>query len=416
MSSSSKAKILAAIENLDNAEAEALEQDWEFYARNAQLPPEGDWFIWLFLGGRGAGKTRAGAEWVAERVRAGHARRVALIAATHSDARRVMIEGDSGLLKFAGGAEYFPSIRKIQWAATGAEAFVLSAEEPDSIRGYQFDTAWGDEFCKWPEAQAALDMVLMGLRVGESKMMISTTPRPIPALKALVAREDCVRTTSTTRDNAANLSSGYMKSMQAAYGGTRLGRQELDGEIIEDVEGAAWQREWIERTRVKEAPPELDRIVVGVDPPANQGECGIVVAGLKDKEGYVLADHSKENLSPAKWAARVADAYEEFGASSVVAEANQGGKMVQHTLLNEHPNMKVTLVHASVGKKARAEPVAALYETGRIHHVGLLPTLEDQMCGYDGTGPSPDRMDALVWALTELFPQRRIAIPRATVM
>ena len=203
MSSSSKAKILAAIENLDDAEAEALEQDWEFYARNAQLPPEGDWFIWLLLGGRGAGKTRAGAEWVAERVRAGHARRVALIAATHSDARRVMIEGDSGLLKFAGGAEYFPSIRKIVWAASGAEAFVLSAEEPDSIRGYQFDTAWCDEFCKWPEAQAALDMVLMGLRMGESKMMISTTPRPIPALKALVAREDCVRTTSTTREGGA---------------------------------------------------------------------------------------------------------------------------------------------------------------------------------------------------------------------
>jgi len=167
--------------------------------------------------------------------------------------------------------------------------------------------------------------------------------------------------------------------MEATYGGTRLGRQELDGEIIEDVEGAAWQREWIERTRLRVA-PELDRIVIGVDPPANKGECGIVVAGLKDKDGYVLADRSKENLTPAKWAARVADAYEEFGAFCVVAEANQGGRMVQETLHHAHPNMKVMLVHASVGKKARAEPIAALYETGRVHHVGLLATLEDQMC------------------------------------
>ncbi len=407
---------------LTNKEYSLLNGDWAFSAREEQLPPDGDWFIWLFLGGRGAGKTRAGAEWVAERVRAGHARRVALIAATHSDARRVMIEGDSGLLRFAGGAEYFPSNRLIHWPASGAKAFVLSAEEPDSIRGYQFDTAWADEFCKWPDAQAALDMVLMGLRVGESKMMISTTPRPIPSLKALIARDDCRTTRSATRDNAINLSRGYMKSMEAAYRGTRLGRQELDGEIIEDVEGAAWQRDWIEKARVKSAPAELDRIVVGVDPPANRGECGIVVAGVKkagdplSTAGFVLADRSKENLSPARWAARVADAYAEFGAACVVAEANQGGRMVQETLLRAHPNMKVMLVHASVGKKARAVPIAALYETGRVHHVGLLATLEDQMCSYDGSGPSPDRMDALVWALTELFPQRRIAIPRVTVM
>src|SRR5689334_8899346 len=208
LNSNSKVRVQRAFANLDKLEAAEFERDWEFWARESQLPPDGDWFIWLFLGGRGAGKTRAGAEWVAERVRAGHAKRVALIAATHSDARRVMIEGDSGLLRFAGGAEYFPSNRLITWPVSGAKAFVLSADEPDSIRGYQFDTAWADEFCKWPDAQAALDMVLMGLRVGESKMMISTTPRPIPALKALVARADCIATNSATRDNAHNLSKG----------------------------------------------------------------------------------------------------------------------------------------------------------------------------------------------------------------
>src|ERR1041385_620950 len=235
---------------------------WTYNARPHQLEPPGDWRIWLFLGGRGAGKTRAGAEWVAEEIRAQRVKRVALIAATHSDARQVMIEGPSGLLSCSEGAEYEPSLRRVRWPAHGAEAYVMSADEPDSIRGYQFELCWGDEFCKWPEPQAALDMVRMGLRLGDNpRMLITTTPRPIPALLALRDDPDCALSKSTTYDNAANLAKSFIATMKKSYGKTRLGRQELDGEIIEDVEGALWQRETIEALRVKTA-PVCERIVV----------------------------------------------------------------------------------------------------------------------------------------------------------
>jgi len=388
--------------------------DWTLWARQAQKQPPGDWRIWLFLGGRGAGKTRAGAEWVAEEIRAQRVKRVALIAATHSDARQVMIEGPAGLLSCSEGAEYEPSLRRVRWPASGAEAYVMSADEPDSIRGYQFDLAWGDEFCKWPEPQTALDMARMGLRLGDNpRMMITTTPRPIPALLELYTSPDCRTTKSTTYDNKVNLAKAFIDSMKKTYGKTRLGRQELDGEIIEDVEGALWQRSLIEQCRVKEA-PACERIVVGLDPPASKkGICGIVVAGRIDDQAYVLADWTKEMLTPLQWADRTADAYEQFEADCVVAEANQGGDMVKSTLFGAHPNMKVILVHASRGKVARAEPASAMYELGRVHHAGVFPELEDQLCRYDGSGKSPDRLDALVWALTELFPQRRKAIPKA---
>ena len=225
------------------------------WARDEQWEPRGDWRIWLFLGGRGAGKTRAGAEWVAEQIRTQCVKRVALIAATHSDARNVMIEGPAGLLSVSEGAEYEPSLRRVRWPGIGAEANVMSADDPDSIRGYQFEIAWGDEFCKWPEPQAALDMVQMGLRLGENpRMMITTTPRPIPALLALKDTAGCVLTTSTTYDNVVNLPKAFIDTMKKTYGKTRLGRQELDGEIIEDVEGALWHREQIEMLRVKQAP------------------------------------------------------------------------------------------------------------------------------------------------------------------
>jgi phage terminase large subunit-like protein len=323
-----------------------------------------------------------------------------------------MIEGPAGLLSVSEGAEYEPSLRRVRWPGIGAEANVMSADEPDSIRGYQFEIAWGDEFCKWPEPQAALDMVRMGLRLGEHpRMMITTTPRSIPALLELATSPDCETTKSTTYDNKANLPKVFIDAMKKTYGRTRLGRQELDGEIIEDVEGALWQREQIERLRVKQA-PVCERVVVGIDPPAGKGTCGIVAAGLCGDDGYVLADYSKEMLSPKQWADRAADAYEKYQADCVVAEANQGGEMVRSTLFNAHPNMKVTLVHASTGKRARAEPISGLYESGRVHHVGVFSELEDQLCQYDGTGKSPDRLDALVWALTELFPQKRSAVPK----
>ena len=400
------------IDELSDAEAAHVSTAWKYTARTHQLEPEGDWRIWLFLGGRGAGKTRAGAEWVAEHIRSGRAKRVALVGATHADARMVMIEGPAGLLSVSPGAEYEPSLRRVRWPANGAEAAVLSADEPDALRGYQFDFAWGDEFCKWPEAQNALDMLRMGLRLGDDpRLMLTTTPRPIPALLDLATSSDCTVTKSTTYDNKANLPKAFIAAMKKTYGKTRLGRQELDGEIIEDVEGALWRREWIENARVKQA-PHCTRVVIGVDPPASQkGTCGIVVAGRVEDDAYVLADFTQDRLSAKQWADRVADAYEKHEADCVVAEANQGGDMVKSTLFNAHPNMNVKTVHASKGKLPRAEPISFLYEDGRVHHAGVFPELEDQLCQYDGHGKSPDRLDALVWSLTELFPQDRKLIP-----
>jgi phage terminase large subunit-like protein len=422
-SASSLYKLLSSdpkrINRLTDEEVEFLLGDWLLWARKSQKPPPGDWRIWLFLGGRGAGKTRAGAEWLAGEIRAQRAKRVALIAATHSDARMVMIEGPAGLLSVSEGAEYEPSLRRVRWPAHGALAYVMSADDPDSIRGFQFERAWGDEFCKWPEPQAALDMVHMGLRLGDNpRMMITTTPRPIPALLELATSPDCHMTKSTTYDNAANLADSFIASMKKSYGRTRLGRQELDGEIIEDVEGALWQRDWIEAARVKAAPP-CTRVVVGIDPAASKkGTCGIIVAGLCGEDAYVLSDFTKDALTAKQWADRSADAYEQFEADCVVAEANQGGDMVKSTLLGVHPNMNVKLVHAARGKLPRAQPISALYENGRVHHAGVFAELEDQLCQYDGTGKSPDRLDALVWALTELFPHDRklIRIPRARTL
>jgi phage terminase large subunit-like protein len=401
---------------LSDDDAARIEADWRTWAREEQRAPKGNWRLWLFLGGRGAGKTRAGAEWIAKGVVDLRMRRIALIGATYRDARAVMIEGESGLLKVAEGATYEPSNMRVLWP-NGAVATVLSAEEPDGIRGHQFDTAWGDEFCKWPEPQAMLDMTLMALRVGQHpQMAITTTPRNIPALKALMEASDLVRTRGTTAANQANLAPGFLEGLQERFGGTRLGRQELDAEIIEDCDTALWRRAWIEDGRVREA-PQLVRVVVGVDPPASQhgDECGIVVAGKsEDGTGYVLADLSASGLTPTGWAARVADAYEQYGADSVVAEANQGGDMVEEVLVQSLSNMPVKLVHASRAKHARAAPYAVLYEKGRVRHVGVFPELEDQMCNYDGEGKSksPDRMDALVWALADLFPNKRPANPK----
>lgn len=402
------------LDALTDDEIDYVLGDFVFHASDGQKqPPDGDWSTWLYLGGRGAGKTRAGAEWVAEHVREGRARRVGLIAATHSEARAIMIEGESGLTRLSEGADYQPSLRRVRWIGSGAEAHVLSADEPDAIRGFQFDLAWLDEFCKWANQQAALDMIRMALRLGEHpRMMITTTPRPIRPLLDLITAPGVVRTHSCTTDNRAHLPESFLNGLLATYTGTRLGRQELDGEIIEDVEGALWKRAQLESSRVASA-PECEKVVVGVDPPATTaGTCGIVVAGVLGKIGYVMADRSLEGGSPKEWADRVAGAYEDFNANRVIAEANQGGDMVEATLRYVHENMHVHMVHATNGKRTRAEPVVTLYEQGRVKHAGLFPELEDQMCQYDGKGKSPDRLDALVWALTELFPQNRRAIPK----
>lgn len=427
MSRESRTSLLASLSDEDAA----LLDGWAFWAREPQLPPEGDWRIWLFLGGRGAGKTRAGAEWLAGLVRENGARRIGLIGATERDVRQVMVEGESGLLAVCDGLEFQPSNSLLRWPC-GAEARLLSAAEPDSFRGHQFDCLWGDEFAKWRAAQEALDMALMGLRLGaRPRMLLTTTPRAIAALKALMAQPDVVVTRSSTAENAVNLADGFAAWLEARYGGTRLGRQELDGEIIEDNERALWKREWIEQSRVAALPHagsadgggarssacnakggggELTRIVVAVDPPvtAHGDECGLVVAGRDAAgEGYVLADRSAGGLSPAAWAARAAALYEEFEADAIIAEANQGGEMVRAVLAQAGANLPVRLVHATRGKIVRAQPAATLYERGRIHHVGVMPELEDQMCQYDGSAAaSPDRLDALVWALADLFETR----------
>jgi phage terminase large subunit-like protein len=396
------------LKNLTTEEANLLLESWRAWARREQLPPKGNWRIWLFLGGRGSGKTRAGAEWIAEAVQRGSMRRVGLIGATAHDARSVMVEGESGLLSVT-QAIYEPSNQRVLWA-NGAIADVVSAEEPDAVRGHQFDGVWADEFCKWNTPQDSLDMVLMALRLGDDpRMLITTTPRNIKPLKDLLAMLDVVQTKSATKENAANLAPTFLTGLELRYGGTRLGRQELDAELIEDNEAALWQRVWIEKARVRAA-PALIRIVVAVDPPAGVAgdECGIVVAGLAESgDGYVLADRSVAGLTAAGWAARVAEAFETYQADSIVAEANQGGDMVRQVLVDALPNAPVKLVHATRDKFTRAMPAAALYEQGRIHHAGAFAELEDQMVSYDGSGKSPDRLDALVWALAHLFPLRR---------
>lgn len=402
------------LNSLSDDDAEFLLNDWQRYARDEQIAPDGAWKIWLFLGGRGAGKTRSGAEWIAEGIANEDMRRIGLIGATYDDTRAIMIEGESGLLKLSRGASFEPSKRRIKWQS-GAIATVLSADEPDSLRGHQFDALWLDEFCKYPDPQGALDMALMCLRLGnDPRMAITTTPRAIESLKALMSAPDVTVTRSTTLANAANLAPGFFETMQRRFAGSRLGRQELDAEVIEDNDAALWRRSWIDAHRVRCA-PQLGHIVVAVDPPASAGgdECGIVVAGRADDgDVYVLADLSADGMTPAGWAGRVAAAFEKFQADAVIAEANQGGDMVRALINDALPDVRLKLVHATRNKRARASPFTVAYETGRVHHAGCFAELEDQMCNYDGSGESPDRMDALVWALSELIPPVRRAPPK----
>ncbi|WP_339748733.1 terminase family protein [uncultured Maricaulis sp.] len=402
-------------------ESQLLELASDFHGTGtpAQLPPPGDWLIWLFLGGRGAGKTRAGAEWVRAQVKAG-VRRIALVGPTFNDVREVMIDGPSGLARIGLESErprYEVSRKRLIWP-NGAEGYAFSAEDPDGLRGPQFEIGWGDEFAAWAEPQKTLDTLRMGLRLGDKpRLVLSTTPRPIPALKALMKAEGVVATHQPTSSNAANLAPGFLAAMQAAYGGSVLGRQEIEGLLIDDPAGALWRRADIEAAIVVAA-PELDRIIVAVDPPATGGprsdECGIVVAGAAgegaSRRAYVLADRSFGPAMPADWARVVAESFEAFAADGLVAEANQGGEMVRSVLQAASSGLPVRLVHASRGKHVRAEPVAALYAAGRVFHTGHFAALEDQMCafGAPGGGPgSPDRVDALVWAVTDLLLETR---------
>jgi phage terminase large subunit-like protein len=404
--------------------AQTLSGSWRLQARPEQLAPAGDWATWLVLAGRGWGKTRTGAEWVTEQVLFGRAGRIALVAPTASDARDVMVEGESGILAIAPDHMrpiYEPSKRRLTWP-NGAIASTYSADEPDRLRGPQHDAAWADEIAAWGYP-AAWDMLRLGLRLGtRPQCLASTTPKPVKLIRDLLSREGqgVVVTRGRTADNAANLAPDFLAEVERLYGGTRLGRQELDGEFLADTPGALWTRDAIDRDRVS-ASPELVRIVVAIDPAVSNNdksdETGIIAAGL-DRIGHinVLADVSGR-YRPNEWAQKAIDLFAELKADRIVAEVNNGGQMVEATLASINKNIPFKALHASRGKVIRAEPVSALYEQRKVHHVGIFNELEDQMSGFtidfdrNKAGYSPDRVDALVWAITELA--GRPAIPVA---
>jgi phage terminase large subunit-like protein len=388
---------------------EALEAKYEWTPREAQQPPSDDWRVWLLLAGRGFGKTRTGAEFVRAMVAFGLARRIALVGPTALDARAVMVEGESGLLSVGAPHDrphYEPSLHRLTWD-NGAVATVFSADEPNRLRGPQHDLAWCDELAAWRYPQA-WDMLMFGLRLGaDPRCVVTTTPRPIKLIRELLADPKVVATRGRTVENAAHLAPAFLDQIVRRYEGTRLGRQELDGEILDDMPGALWSHGLIDAARVT-VHPDLVRIVVAIDPAASSGEhadeTGIIVAG-RDAEGhgYVLADASG-HYPPAEWAKAAVIAYRTHHADRIVAEVNNGGEMVEAMLRMTDPNVPFAAVHASHGKVARAEPVAALYEQGRVHHLGAFAPLEDQMCAFSSdfdrniAGYSPDRVDALVWA------------------
>lgn len=387
-------------------------QHWHFIRRTEQTPPDGDWRNWLLMGGRGSGKTRAGAEWVHELAMGRADLRIALVAETLGDAREVMIDGMSGIMRIARRNRPVLEIsrRRLLWP-NGSMAYIFSSEDPESLRGPQFHYAWCDELAKWKHGEETFDMLQFGLRLGDDpRQLITTTPRPVPVLKRLMADPGTVTARISTRSNLQNLAPGFLAAMEARYGGARLGRQELDGELIEDREDALWKRDQIPLVKLAETGP-LSRIVIGVDPPASHGKtscCGIVAVGLDDKgRAVVLADGSVASQSPAGWASAVVRAYRRFEADRVVAEINQGGDMVTSVLKSIDAHLPVTTVRATRGKFLRAEPVAALYEQGRVAHAAHFAELEDQMCDFGpeglSNGQSPDRLDALVWALTALM-------------
>jgi phage terminase large subunit-like protein len=413
------------LSSLDETTLANLRYSWEFWARPNQLEPEGDWWTtWLILAGRGFGKTRTGAETIRKWVcgdtplSPGRCSRIALVAETAPDARDVMVEGPAGLLAAHPKdfrPTYYPSKRLVEWP-NGAQALMFNAVEPDQLRGPQFDAAWCDELAKWRYAAETWDQLQFGLRLGlHPRQIVTTTPRPIPLIRRLMNDENTVVTRGRTFDNASNLAAPFLRQIEERYGGTRLGRQELEGEVLEDIPGALWQRTTIDKLRRSEAPRQLDRIIVAIDPSTSSeehsDETGIVCVGVaKDRDGYnrgyVLADHSMRG-APDEWAKAAVNLYRDYEADRIVAEKNQGGEMVEAVIRAVDRNAPVTLVHASRGKMVRAEPISALYEKGLVHHIGRFDELEDQMCtfsvDYDRRNGSPDRMDALVWGLSFLF-------------
>lgn len=424
----------AILATLTEAEQAALNADWRFWARPEQLPPEGDWWLWTVLAGRGFGKTRTGAEFILDRSiefhRRGHRHRVALIGRTAADCRDTMVEGESGLAECAERRgirlKYEPSKRRVTLPDLDTLMTTFSAEEPESLRGPQHHTVWGDEPASWshkvdPQGNTAWTNAQFGLRLDpDPRAILTGTPKPIPIIKALVADaadpSSGVRLTQgSLKDNIANLAPAFVRTILAQYGGTLLGAQEIDGLVVDRVEGALWQPEQIEgpRLRSESQVPALSKIVVGVDPPAESvAECGIVVVGVEANPAnplrrhvYVLDDLSVRGDAE-DWAARAIEAYRKWGANEIVGEVNNGGDMVRAVIHLQDPSVAVRKVRATDGKRRRAEPVAMLYQQGRAHHVGYFGALEAQMTTWtDQPGePSPDRMDALVWGVSGVLP------------
>ncbi len=398
--------------------------DWSIWARDDQLPPREceaspPWRTWVLLGGRGAGKTRAGAEWVRGLVEAKpHPIRIALVGETIHDVRTVMVEGHSGIASVS-QPDARPKLdagsNRLVWP-NGSVAQFFSADRPESLRGPQFHAAWCDEFAKWRRAEETWNMLQFGLRLGETpRAIVTTTPKPLAILKRLLADPSTVVTRAPTKLNAENLAPSFLEEMERRYRGTVLGRQEIDGDVVESDVGALWRRDWIEAARIQTSGERIfdrGRTVVAVDPPvtshAKSDACGIIVAALgADRRGYVIADRTVQGRAPTIWANAVVAALSDFEADSIVVEVNQGGDLVEAVLRQSAPNLPIRKVRATRGKWLRAEPIAALYAEGRVAHIGTFPELEAQMLSFGvtaSTGPrSPDRLDALVWALTDLM-------------
>jgi phage terminase large subunit-like protein len=414
-----RAKADEVWKHLTLAERMQLGFSWRFWARPEQVPPPGDWTVWLILTGRGWGKNRTGAEWVRAEVESGRRGRLALVARTAADLRDVMVEGESGILAISPPwfrPQWEASKRRLTWP-NGAIATTYTAEEPDTLRGPQHDGAWCDEVASWRLAQEAWANLMLGLRLGQDpRVVATTTPRPVKLIKELLADPHTVVTRGRTYDNLENLAPTFHRAVVARYQGTRLGRQELDGQVLEDAQGALWKRDLIEDHRVAKV-PALRRVVVAVDPSgtakSSSDECGIGVAGLgEDGHGYVLDDRSAV-MTPAEWGKLAVSLYLAHRADRIVAETNFGADMVELTIRTvrdaaDQPigaNVPFKALTAARGKAARAEPVSALYEQGKVHHVGTFAELEDELCSWEPNSGmrSPNRLDWLVWALTELM-------------
>jgi phage terminase large subunit-like protein len=404
----------AALALLTDQEAERLLYEWRgFLARPDQIAPHGDWDIWCILAGRGWGKTETGAQWIKEQVAAG-VKSIALVAETQKDLEEVMVPRLVSIYPPGEGPRVTFKPVRVRWP-NGALALGYVGNEPDQLRGPEFEAAWVDELAKYRYAQEAWDMLQFCMRAGaHPRTIITTTPRPVEVIKRIVAGQEgkVALTRGKTMDNRANLAPTFLSKIVNRYAGTRLGRQELDAEILGDLPGALWPQTVLDTFRVPSA-PDLERVVVAIDPAITAGDDsndhGIVVAGVADDgTGYVLEDFSLSG-SPYDWAAAATQMAVKHKADGVVVEVNQGGDMVAHTLRSVSPNLNIIEVRATRGKHVRAEPISALYQQGRVRHVGAFPDLENQMTqmttsGFQGGG-SPDRVDALVWALTELFPE-----------